>query len=256
MKLLEKLLLVVIGLLAITALTVFFVAPQALIDLLQAIIAINLAVRLAIVLVIDVAILALIYTRLRSPRVTSDGLIVKSSGAVADISVDSARKLILAAVQKVPDVTAASADLTAVQGKADISLNVDVTGTHINVPQKQQEINRALKQVINKQLGLDIQGQPRVHINLHDDQLPPTPAKTTAPPVTVTPSPASVTETPKQEEKPVSTPAPAASQPDSKPADTAEKPLEDTDKTVTPAASDDWLKSFATNGQVENKKND
>src|SRR5690606_9945495 len=191
-RILEKLLIVILGLLAITALTVFFVAPQALIDVLQAIIAVNLAVRLAIVLVIDVAILALIYTRLRSPRVTSDGLIVKSSGAVADISVDSARKLILAAVQKVPDVTAASADLTAVQGKADISLTVDVTGAHINVPQKQQEINRALKQVVNKQLGLDMLGQPRVHINLHDDQVPPVSVKPAAPPVTVTPAPSSL----------------------------------------------------------------
>ena len=41
-------------------------------------------------------------------------------------------------------------------GKAHIELDVTVNNPNTNVPAKQQEINRALKQVINKQLGLQM----------------------------------------------------------------------------------------------------
>ncbi len=253
MKLIEKLFVVIIGLLAITALTVFFVAPQALIDLLQAVISINLAVRLVIILVIDVAILALIYTRLRTPRVTSEGLIVKSSGAVADISVESARKLILAAVEQVPNVASASVDLKAVEGKADISLNVNVTGSQINVPQKQQEINRALKQVVNKQLGLDMRGQPRVHIHLQDEELPPTRSTFTSATVAPVDTDKTLVDDIKKPEKSTtvtgSTLAPAEKE-SAKSDELTKTPL---GTSSTSSLDDDFLKSYTTNRQSESK---
>lgn len=172
MRLIERSALLVVGLLAITLITVVLVAPEVVNDFFITLAQVNFIVRLVVVLVIDVAILAFLYSRLRPARTVGDALIVKASGAIADVSIDSAQTLILNAVKSVSDVVSASAVVQAVGGKADIELHVQVTGQHINVPQKQQEINRALKQVVNKQLGLQIANQPRVHIRFADEQTP------------------------------------------------------------------------------------
>lgn len=171
MRLLERILLVILGLLIITLLTVIFIAPQTVADLMITLQNINIAIRLAVVLVLDAFILALLYVRLRPQKIDANSLVVKASGVVADISIDSARGHILRAVRAVPDVTEASAELQAVQGRADIELDVTVAGDEVNVPGKQQEINRALQQVITKQLGLQIYRQPRVHIHLDSEKL-------------------------------------------------------------------------------------
>jgi hypothetical protein len=54
-----------------------------------------------------------------------------------------------------------------------VDLQVVVQGGHdIKLPAKQSEINRALKQVIHKQLGLQMAGQPKVHIRLDTEGKP------------------------------------------------------------------------------------
>ncbi|MBZ0295791.1 MAG: hypothetical protein K8L99_24750 [Anaerolineae bacterium] len=171
MRLIERVLYLILGLLAITLVTVIFAVPEALSTFFLSVSDVNFIFRLVGVLVVDIAILALVYVRLRPRRMTGDGLVVKASGAVADVSVESARTLILNTVKQVPDVTAATATLKAVDGKADIELDVNVQGQTVNVPKKQQEINRALKQVVYKQLGLQLAGQPRVHIKLNGDSI-------------------------------------------------------------------------------------
>jgi hypothetical protein len=186
MALLRSIFLIILGLLLITIVTIIFVAPEAIITLFQSITGINIAVRLALALVLDLLILAVIYLRIRPTKETPDGLIVKASGARADIGIDSARSMILAAVKEVPDVYAVDVNLSAVEGKADIELDVRVEGDAINIPAKQREIDRALKQVTNKQLGLDILGRPRVHIHLKEDHIirpSPNPAAGYVPPV-------------------------------------------------------------------------
>ena len=81
--------------------------------------------------------------------------------------------LILNAVNAVPDVATADATVEAVDGRADVDLHIQVAGRGVQIPQKQKEINRALRQVINKQLGLRMRGKPRVHISLESEQSPP-----------------------------------------------------------------------------------
>lgn len=171
LRLVERVLHLILGLLAITLVTIIFAAPDSLAIFFTGIGQVNFIIRLVGVLVIDIAILALLYIRLRPRRVPGDGLVVKASGAVADVSVDSARTLILNTIRQVPEVTSAAATLKAVNGKADIEMDVSVKGRDINVPRKQQEINRALKQVVYKQLGLQLANQPRVHIHLGDEQV-------------------------------------------------------------------------------------
>lgn len=171
MALLRNIALVLLALVLITIVTVVFVAPEAIITLFQSITRINIVVRLAVALVLDLLILAVVYLRLRPSTQSPEGLIVKASGAQADIGIDSARSMILAAVKEVPDVYTVDVNLSAVDGKADIELDVRVEGDSVNIPAKQREIDRALKQVTNKQLGLDILGRPRVHIHLKEDHI-------------------------------------------------------------------------------------
>jgi hypothetical protein len=171
LKLIERILLVILGLLVITLIAVFFIAPDAVSDLMDGLQNVNILVRLGVVLVLDILVLAFVYSRVRTPSTTVEGLIVKAPGAITDIGIDSARSRILSAVQQVPNVIAADAKLEAVRGKAKIELNVTVRDSSVNVPRKHQEINQALKQVINKQLGLSILGQPRVHIHLDDERV-------------------------------------------------------------------------------------
>lgn len=173
MKLIERVLLGLAGLLAITVITVFFIAPEPLINILNSLRNVNIVLRLAVVLVLDILILAFVYSRLRTPSIKTEGLVVKAPGAITDIGIDSARARILSAVQQVPNVIAADVKLEAVRGKAKIDLNVTVRDSNVNVPRKHQEINQALKQVINKQLGLSMLGQPRVHIHLDDERVVP-----------------------------------------------------------------------------------
>ena len=183
MRILERIFFALIGLLLMTLITVLLVVPDAVSEGLANLVNVPLLARLAVVLVLDLLVLAFLYLQLRTPAPTSSGLIVKAPGALADISVDSARTFILNAVQKVPDVVSTEAKLEAVRGKAKIELDVTVRGREVNIPRKQQEINQALKQVINKQLGLDILNRPQVHIHLEEDKPKVTPPKVESAPV-------------------------------------------------------------------------
>ena len=170
MRLVDRFLVILVGLVLIGVVSVLMLAPEALINALRSVEAISLFLRLAFVVVVNIVILVLLYLQLRGRRRLSDGLEVKAAGAFTDVSVESARTLILNAVNAVPDVVAADATVEAVEGQADVDLNIQVTGRDVHIPQKQKEINRALGQVINKQLGLRMRGKPRVHITLEGEK--------------------------------------------------------------------------------------
>src|SRR5262245_39698399 len=118
LRIIERILFALIGLLLITLITVLLVVPQSVSDGLATLATVPFVARLAVVLLLDVLVLAFIFLQLRPKSPASSGLIVKAPGALADISVDSARSFILAAVQKVPDVVSTEAKLEAVRGKA------------------------------------------------------------------------------------------------------------------------------------------
>ncbi len=177
MSILRRIVLIVFGLLFITIITIALLVPQALRAIATNVDGLATPVRLIIVIVIDIVILALIYSLIRHRRVVNKGgLVVKSSGGnvLADVSADSARERILKVIRDVPAVVSAEARLDAIDGKADIEMDVVVEGDQINVPDKHKEIDRALRQVVVKQLGLQLASRPRVHIRLlgPDEALP------------------------------------------------------------------------------------
>lgn len=232
MRLIDRLLVILAGLLIIAIITVVVLVPQSIVSVLESIESVNLLLRLALVVILNVIILVTIYMRLRDQRGTINGLEVNAPGAFTDVSIDSAQSLILNAVTQVPNVTAANATVEAVNGRADVDLNVTVTGREVNIPQKQKEINRALRQVINKQLGLRMRGKPRVHIILEESKSPA--AGAAKPQPVVTPVPAE----PATSEKSINDVVKTST-------DKEDKNEEEQAQTDEPN-NDDWLNSYLT----------
>lgn len=128
-------------------------------------------VRLLLVVGLNGGLLGAAYLRMRQPPAKPvTGLIVRSPGAITEVSVESVRERILKTLNNLPDITAAAADVLAVHGRADVLLRVSVKGDDVNVPEKQREIDRVLKQVVNKQLGLQFAGPAKIHIQFHDEK--------------------------------------------------------------------------------------
>lgn len=130
----------------------------------------NFIIRLGLAIVINVAMFFVILMQLRRPRnAQKDDLVVKISGAIADVSVDSVRERVTKAVHAIADVSSVDTKIRAKDGKADIDLQVVMTGSDINVPKKQKQINAVVKKLIKEQLGLQLAGKPRVHIRLESE---------------------------------------------------------------------------------------
>jgi hypothetical protein len=164
-------LVLIYGLALLALVSVALLFPDVVANALLTLGTISPTARAIAVAVIDLAIVIALFLLIRAPRREEmDGLIVKTPGARADINITSARELILKAVRDVPNVVSADAKLTAPAGKADIDMAVEVVGDNVNIPNKQREIDRALRQVALKQLGLQLATQPRVHIQLVTEQ--------------------------------------------------------------------------------------
>jgi hypothetical protein len=196
--LVRKIVIVLVGVSLALLVTVLLLNPDSLARFAASLSEMSAFVRLPLAILLDAIVLAVVVMLVRGERSLrlTTGLMVKAQGAIADVSIDSARDRILRAVRDVPDVLSAEATVKAFRGKADVELEVAVSHESASVPEKQREIDRALRQVINKQLGLQMAGKPRVHIRLDDEKAEALPVVTPALPV---PVPA-VVESIKQEE--------------------------------------------------------
>jgi hypothetical protein len=156
-----------IGFLLLALLTVLLLVPESVSTFLEDL---SVVIRIALVILLYAIALFLVYQEFRlGERRQLQGLLVKAPGAVAALSVESARERVLAAIEKLPGVVGATGEVTARRGRAVIALHVIVDTQDINLPEKQKEINRTLKQVIEKQLGLRMAGSPTVQISLGDE---------------------------------------------------------------------------------------
>lgn len=166
MKLLNRIMVLIIGALLVIVITLIILAPDTLANVLGTINGTSPILRLIAVVVIDVIIALLVYAVIRNDRHVTSGLVVKASGLLSDISVESTRDRVvqsIAALQGIQDVTG---EVKALNGRADIELNIKLVNNAINIPEKHAEIDRTIKQVVTKQLGLQLAGRPRVHIEL------------------------------------------------------------------------------------------
>lgn len=173
MALVRRFVIMLVGIALALLMTVLLLNPESLASFANNLTETSLLVRLPLAILLDailLAVLVIVQRGERAPRSTT-GLAVKAKGAITDVGIDSARDRILRAVRDVPDVLSASATVKPVRGKADVELEVVVSHDSGSVPDKQREIDRALRQVINKQLGLQMSGKPRVHIRLDDEKV-------------------------------------------------------------------------------------
>lgn len=196
MAFVRKIVIVLVGVALALLVTVLLLNPVSISTFAANLSETSALVRLPLAILLDVLLLGLIVVLVRSERVprSTTGLMVKAQGAIADVSIESARDRILRAVRDVPDVLSADATLRAIRGKADVELEVVVSHESNNLPEKQRELDRALRQVINKQLGLQMAGKPRVHIRMDDEKLEALPPVTPLPPPAPAAEPVAVPE--------------------------------------------------------------
>lgn len=170
MRLLLRILLSLASLIIVAVLTVLLIAPESIIQVLEALPDVNIVLRIAVVVVFYVLILGVLYLRVRfRPRGHGEHMLtVNSGGAVTAITVESVRERVLKAVREVPDVGNVIATLKSARGRADIDLDVTMKSDEVNIPTKQREISRAIEQVIKKQLGLRMAGPARINIRLSE----------------------------------------------------------------------------------------
>src|SRR5687768_2177313 len=96
----RRILLIVLGLLLVALITVVLLVPDTLVTIGQNLTQISPIIRTALVIVANVLVLAVLYLQVRPlPHANPNGLIVRTSGALADVSLDSAQQRILAAVR-------------------------------------------------------------------------------------------------------------------------------------------------------------
>ncbi len=206
MTLIRKIIIVLVGLSLAILITVLLVNPDVIATLAQSLSSTSALIRLPLAILIDAVILAVLTILVRETRPArpAGGLMVKAQGAIADVSVESATDRILRAVRNVPDVLSASATVKALHGKTDVDLDVVVARASKSLPDKQKEIDRALRQVINKELGLQMAGKPRVHIRMDDEaSLNPPPVPSASLPSGTTTTSESVIEPEVQGEEPL-----------------------------------------------------
>ncbi len=166
--------LVVLGIvLLLVILNLFLLAPQTVIDLVSRLrdaspFARTLQVVVAVIL--DALLIVLLYRLIRPGR--TPGLMVRMRGARAEVSLDSVQRQINARIAQVSDVLDVQTEVEIENAGASVTLNVR-TRPDIIIPEKQKEITRVLRQLVEKQMGLKLAGTLVIHITLASNQFEP-----------------------------------------------------------------------------------
>jgi len=155
-----------VGAVLVALLTVLLLVPQSITDFVSDV---SLPLRLLVVILIYAVAAYVLYRQYQYPAVK--GLVVRSSGTLATLNTESARDAIVKAVRDIDGVRAVRADVKpGRRGWAQIELRVAVQGDNISLPDKEQEINRALIQVAEKRLGLSLAKRPLVLITFGESE--------------------------------------------------------------------------------------
>lgn len=190
MGLLKRVYLLLVTLLLIAAIVLLLLLPQTVSSWSAAITEQSVFVRVILAALAGIGLFSLTYLQIRPDRrEKATGLMMRSSGAITEVSVESTRERILKVVSAVSGVVSVDAQVKPVRGRADVELQVTVSGDDTALPAKQKEINRALSQVVDKQLGLQMAGHPRVKIQLEHHAVPKS-VIGTLPPIQDLPKPA------------------------------------------------------------------
>lgn len=163
-----KILLSLAGALFIALATIVLIAPNSVREFIEGI---PLALRILMLLGIYAIAGFIVYQEfVLGGKPPVKGLVIKGSGgAVTSLDVESVHDRIVQALENLSGIDSVDVTVKSVRGKADIEARVRVSSASINVPDKEKEIVRSLRQVVEKQLGVRLAENPRVEILLKDD---------------------------------------------------------------------------------------
>jgi hypothetical protein len=170
LKLLRRILTIIGIVLIMLVVTLFLAAPQIIVDLATRLYESSPALRAMQVLaalLIDALLITVIYRIIRPPL--DPGLVVHARGAKAKVSTDSVQRQINARIAQVSDILDVQAEVEVEGSAARVTLNIR-TRPDINVPEKQREVSRILRQLVEKQMGLKLAGLAVIHMTLATDE--------------------------------------------------------------------------------------
>lgn len=151
----------VVGVIIGLFLLVFLLVPHALADV---VVSWPMLLRVLIVIAIELLLSWFLYLRLRREPLDSTVFSSQSAGSINEIGVESVGERLKTVVEKLADIVVANTTISNEGGRADVEMDVTLVNRDINLPEKEKELNRTIQQVIQKQLGLQLAGTPRIYL--------------------------------------------------------------------------------------------
>jgi hypothetical protein len=173
MRVFNKIVVVVLALVALPVITLFLVLPdqvarvvgETLTALAGRFAAFAQPTRLglaALALVLDVLLLGLLYLELRRKPMPG-AKVMRIQGGEGEITLDAIHQRIQHHVSQLADVMDVRPHVTAKGGRVAVSLDV-VTSPHINVPKKIDEVVAVVREAVTGGMGLKLRGRPVVSV--------------------------------------------------------------------------------------------
>lgn len=168
-------------------LVTLLIFPQSARELATMIESYNTVTRVLLVALLTIFIVIGMVVQLnRQPRQTKGGVIVNMGDRNTLLDNESVRRGILKVVSQIEQVENAEVEARSINGRASVVVNakLNMSGEKINLPKKQREIDRAIKQVVIKQLGVRLAHAPAINVSfLEVTQTSPVKTVSTASPV-------------------------------------------------------------------------
>lgn len=182
MNFLRKMTLVIAEIILLLAVSTLLITPLFMARVANDVNGIDPTIRITIAVVIDVLLVAAVISQLRAaPRYSGAGLLVQSGDSSTSVTTESVRQNVMKAVAAIADIESVECKTTSKHGEAVLELDVATSKDDINIPKKQREIDRAIKQVVVKQMGVKLNKPPVVSIRLASDKPKPAPVAPAAP---------------------------------------------------------------------------
>ena len=174
-SLLRRITLVLAEICLLLLITTCYLYPDAFTIILTSIQSMSLSLRIASVIVLDLLLIAAIYSQLQpTTRYTGEGLLVKDSESITAVSTESVHQAILNALHQVPNIAECDGKTQSIRGRMQIELNLFTDSDTLNIPQKTKEVNQVIRQIVAKQMGIQFHAPPTIHMVLKSASAPTT----------------------------------------------------------------------------------
>ena len=170
MALIRKATLVFSEILLLVAATAFLMLPEYVIDAVEILADLNYWLRLVIVVIIFVLIVLAVIAQLRgAERYRGAELTVQAGDSNTTVTAESLRQRLQRGILDLSDIETVECEVKGQGGKALINMGVMTSKDEINIPEKQREIDRVIKLIAVKQMGVQLAEPAVINIRLASD---------------------------------------------------------------------------------------